>query len=143
MINSTLEETLNSVGFICVETKGSSMQPLLFSGRDKVCIESLKKRANKGDILLYKRTDGSYILHRVNKVYKNSYAMWGDNHTYLEYGVKDEQVLGIAVGYYKGETYIDFKKSCKYKAYKFFWCSSLFMRKIYRKIGRIFKNDKT
>jgi hypothetical protein len=139
MISTSLEETLEKVGYICVETKGTSMQPLLVSGRDKVCIESIKSRPKNKDILLYKRTDGTYILHRVKKVNKNSFTMWGDNHAYLEYGITDSQILGIAVGYYKGEKYIDLNKSFKHSIYKFFWCNSLFIRRVVFKLKRIFK----
>lgn len=142
MINTSLEETLDKIGYICVETKGTSMQPFLVSGRDKVCIEKLNKKPKKHDIVLYKRTDGSYVLHRIKKVYKNSYALWGDNHCYIEYGITDEQIIGILVGFYKGEKYIDFRKSFKYKLYQFFWCNSLFIRKVRFKLKRIFKKEK-
>ncbi len=142
MINSTIEETLENVGFICIETKGTSMQPMLVSGRDKVCIEKLKNKPKKHDVILYKRNDGTFILHRVKKAYKNSYAMWGDNHAYVEYGVTNEQIFGILVGYYKCEKYINIKKSFKYKLYKFFWCNSLIVRKVIFKLRRIFKKQK-
>ncbi len=142
MINSTLEQTLNDVGFICVETKGTSMQPLLVSGKCKVCIEKVNGKINKKDVVLYKRSDGTYILHRVKKVYKNTFTMWGDNHTGLEYGVNISQILGVAVGFYKGDKYVDFKKSFKYKLYKFFWCNFVFVRKVVFKLKKVFKKDK-
>ena len=139
MINTSIEETLDKLGFICVETKGTSMQPLLVSGRDKVCIEKLKTKPKKHDVILYKRSDGTYILHRVKKAYKNTYTMWGDNHSAVEYGVTNEQVLGILVGYYKCEKYIDINKSFKYKLYKLFWCNCVLVRKVVFKLRKIFK----
>ncbi len=137
MIDGSIEQVLNDKGFIFTEFRGSSMNPLLVSGRDKVYIEKPKSRLKKGDIALYNRSDGSYILHRVFKVLPSSYAFWGDNHFALEYGVKDGDVLGVAKGYYKGEKYIDFSKSKSYSAYKLFWCSSVWLRKFLHLFRRI------
>lgn len=137
MIDSSIEQVLNDKGFIFTEFKGTSMNPLLISGRDKVYIEKPKSRLKKGDIALYNRSDGSYILHRVYKVFPSSYAFWGDNHFALEYGVKDGDVLGVAKGYYKGEKYIDFSKSKKYGVYKLFWCSFVWLRKFLHLFRRI------
>lgn len=138
MIDCSIEQTLNEKGFIFTEFRGTSMNPLLISCRDKVYIEKPKNRLKKGDIALYNRSDGSYILHRVFKVLPSSYVFWGDNHFMLEYGITDQNVLGVAKGYYKGDKYVDFSKSKKYKIYKAFWCSSVKLRKIlnfFRRVG--------
>ncbi len=151
MIDCSIEQILEKEGFIFTDFKGTSMNPLLKSGRDKVYIEKPKNRLNKGDIALYNRSDGSYILHRVYKVLPSSYVFWGDNHFMLEYGITDKDVLGVAKGYYKGEKYIDFDKSFRYKIYKAFWCSFVKLRKflhifrrIWWKIKKVFsrKNKK-
>lgn len=145
MINLSGEEILASTGFIISEFRGTSMNPLLRSGRDRVFIEKPTNRLKKGDIALYKRTNGEYVLHRVFKVLDGAYAFWGDNHFEIEYGILDSQILGVAKGFYKGEKYIDFSKSKKYKIYKYLWCTSIFkrrifnfFRKIYGKIRQIF-----
>lgn len=146
MIDCSIEQVLNKEGYIFTDFKGTSMNPLLKSGRDKVYIEKPCNRLKKGDVALYLRPNGIYVLHRVYKVMPSSYVFWGDNHLILEYGVKDEAILGVAKGYYKGEKYIDFSKSCRYKTYKAFWCSSVamrkflnFFRKVSNKIASIFK----
>lgn len=130
MIDSSFESLLNSVGCLCTEIKGTSMNPLLFEGVNKVYLERPNFRLKKGDVALYKRDSGEYVLHRVMKVLNESYVFCGDNHFTLEYGITDAHVLAIMVGYYKGEKYIELDKSFKYKLYKFFWCSSLSFRKI-------------
>ena len=140
MIDPSIKKTLNESGFIVAEFKGTSMNPLLISGRDKVLISKCNGRLKKGDVALYLRDNGTYILHRVYKVLPFSYVFCGDNHYTLEYGVKDENIIGVCDGYFKGEKYIDFKKSFKYKCYKFFWCKSLKVRKFLNKFRRCKKN---
>ena len=123
MIDKSFEKSLLDNGFIVAEFRGTSMNPMLVEGRDKVFIKKVDIPLKKGDIALYKRPDGSYILHRVYKVYPSTYAMLGDNHFAIEYGVPHTAVLGVMDGYYKGEKYVELISDKKYKAYKFFWCS--------------------
>ena len=68
MIDCSLEQVLIRDGFVVTDFKGTSMNPLFKMGRDRVYIEKPKSRLKKGDIALYNRADGSYILHRVYKV---------------------------------------------------------------------------
>ena len=149
MIDKSFEASLEKNGYIVTEFRGTSMNPMLVQGRDKVFIKKALPPLNRGDIALYKRRDGSYILHRVHKVYTSTYAMLGDNHFTVEYGVPFGAVLGVVEGYYRGDKYIELAKSKSYKAYKFFWCTSIFGRRIlyffktvFSKIKKIFKKDK-
>ena len=142
MIDCSIEQALEKDGFIFTTFKGTSMNPLLISGRDKVYIEKPNGRLSKGDVALYNRSDGSYILHRVFKVLPNSYVFWGDNHFALEYGITDGDILGVAKGYYKGEKYIDVKKSFRYKLYKAFWCKWVWLRKVLRLPRRVLSKIK-
>ena len=74
---------------------GNSMSPFLVHGRDTVYLSRLARPAKKGDVLLYKRESGAYILHRVYKVEKDSYTMVGDAQTQLEQGIRQEQIIAI------------------------------------------------
>ena len=74
---------------------GNSMSPFLVHGRDTVYLSRLDRPAKKGDVLLYKRESGSYILHRVYKVEKDSYTMVGDAQTQLEQGIRQDQIIAI------------------------------------------------
>ena len=139
MIDKSFESALDGEGFVFAEFTGTSMNPLLKQGRDKVLIKKPVKRLKKGDVALYKRKDGSFVLHRVYKVLQSSYVFWGDNHFILEYGVRDENVLGVCTGYYKGEKFISFDKSFKYKIYKSFWCSCVWLRKFLNFFRRAFR----
>lgn len=137
-MSNTYEEVLNSVGILSVLTKGTSMQPLLISGRDTVIIRKNATRLNKYDIALYNR-NGKYVLHRVMKVLDSGYIFCGDNHAYLE-TVEEGQILGVAEGRYIGEKYKEFK-GFRYKLYLLIWCKSLFVRKILLFFkSKLFKN---
>ena len=61
MIDISCEEILNTNGFIISGFRGTSMTPLLRADRDKVYIEKITKRLKKGDIALYKRSNGERI----------------------------------------------------------------------------------
>ena len=74
---------------------GNSMSPFLVHGRDTVYLSRLDRPAKRGDVLLYKRESGAYILHRVYKVEKDSYTMVGDAQTQLEQGIRPDQIIAI------------------------------------------------
>ena len=108
-----------------VTAKGSSMAPLLQSGRDEVvladCQDPLKLKVR--DIPLYLREDGSPVLHRIVRVNKDSFDMCGDAQTEIERGVSKTQVVAVAVGFKrKGKTIS--VKSKRYRAFCFLWCST-------------------
>ncbi|MBQ3235335.1 MAG: S24/S26 family peptidase [Clostridia bacterium] len=138
MIDNSIEQVLRDNGFIVTEFKGTSMNPLLKSERDKALVKTLSGKLKKRDIALYKRSNGMYVMHRVYKVNKDSYVFWGDNQTVLEYGVKNEDILGVCVGFYKGEKYVEFSKSFWIKAYGLFWCSFVWLRKFLNLFRRAF-----
>lgn len=75
---------------------GSSMTPFLVGGRDTVYLSRLERPVRRGDILLYQRDSGQYVLHRVWKVEKNgTFTMVGDAQVELEHGIREDQVIAI------------------------------------------------
>ena len=136
-----LERALNEVGFLCMPFKGTSMLPLFKEGRDKVEIYKYtpKTPLKKGDIILYKRESGLYVLHRIMAFKGEEMVLCGDNHTTLEYGVKSSQVLGVCTGYYRYDKYVDFSKSLKYKFYKNTFAKFRIIRRVRHFIIRVFK----
>ena len=61
-----------------VPVTGVSMRPFLRAG-DFVYVELPGEKIRKGDILLFQRPNGQYILHRVVKCRKDGYLMLGDS----------------------------------------------------------------
>lgn len=88
-----LLQTLDYTESVPLVISGSSMDPFLVHGRDTVFLTKLKGPAKKGDMLLYRRMGGQYILHRVYKVQEDSLQTIGDGQLSIEPGIRPEQVL--------------------------------------------------
>ena len=44
---------------------GGSMSPFLAHGRDTGCLSKVDRPLKRGDMILYQRDSGKYILHRI------------------------------------------------------------------------------
>lgn len=93
---STYEQVLQEQGYLVYLTSGYSMRPFIRSGEDLVYIRAKgAQRCRVRDVVLYKRDDGTYVLHRIMKVREQDYVMCGDNCWQLEPGIREDQVLGV------------------------------------------------
>ena len=115
-----IREVLASGGEFRLYPHGTSMLPLLRQGIDSVALRSLDRPPQKFDILFYKRQDGSFILHRVKEVTNEGIVLWGDNHTMLEYGITEENIIGYAARIFRGETELDCQ-GFGYRMYLWLW----------------------
>ena len=84
-----------SVEALPLVISGNSMSPFLIHGRDTIYLSRLTHPVKRGDVLLYQRDSGAYILHRVYKIESDSFTMVGDAQTELEPGIRPEQVIAI------------------------------------------------
>ncbi len=87
-------EELKKNGVVVFTCKGVSMMPLLRQDRDVLVIRAQTDGFRKNDVVLFRRTDGRYILHRITKVREQDYFIIGDNCLTGE-NVRPEQILGI------------------------------------------------
>ena len=99
MIKTSYEEELRRKGFFTYTNIGTSMLPLLRQRKDLFTIEQKHGRCKKYDVVLYKRPPKSYVLHRVVKVCERDYVMLGDNCINKEYGIRDEDILGVMTSF--------------------------------------------
>ena len=85
-------------------------------------LEAPQTPPGKGDIVLYRRADGTYILHRICRVCADgSYEIIGDAQTTAERGVLPEQIAAAAVCVYrKGKKYE--KSSLLWRFFADVWC---------------------
>lgn len=101
----TIEQALSTEGLFATTTVGVSMEPLFRERRDTVIIVPAKGRLKKYDVPLYRRGN-DYVLHRVVAVKPDGYVICGDNCVAKEYGITDEQILGVMTEFYrKGKRY--------------------------------------
>lgn len=81
--------------------KGKSMLPLIKEGTDSVILSSVAD-LKKGDIVLYRRENGMFVIHRIIMC-DNTFTMCGDNQCTLEKGIKEDQILAKVTAIYKKE----------------------------------------
>lgn len=118
---STYEEQLDSKGVLIYTNVGTSMMPLLRQNRDLMVIDKRPEgRLKKYDAVLYRRGE-KYILHRILKVTKKDYVICGDNCRRLEYGIADEDILGVLRAVIRDGKEISVNNRC-YKVYVHLWC---------------------
>ena len=138
----SLEEILNEKGYLVYTNVGTSMLPLLRQRRDIIEIKRKSaERCKKYDAVLYKY-GGKYILHRVLKVRLKDYVLCGDHNIRREYGITDDQILGVMTRVIRDGKSI-YPTEWKYKLYVHLWCdffpiraAILYGKMVIRAIGR-------
>jgi hypothetical protein len=108
-----IEEALNNNKTFTIPITGTSMLPLLVKGRDTVNIKKCETTLKKGDLPLYRRQDGSFVLHRVVSVDADgTYTMCGDNQFLKEKGIAHTAIIGVVTAITRnGKTFsVDSKK---------------------------------
>lgn len=130
---------LNNGGTANLRVTGSSMWPLFLGGRDSVTLSPPRKKYKRGDILLYKRDDGSYVLHRIIAMTASDYICSGDNQAVREV-VTDAQVVAVVNGFTRKGKYYS-TQAMWYRLYKTVWINLFLLRKPFIKLffalGRI------
>lgn len=92
-------------GLFRLYIKGTSMLPLLRQGKDSVMLAT-PSELRKNDIILYKRSDGSYVLHRIIRIKKDGYLICGDNQFVIERGINSNNVIAKVVSFFRDENEI-------------------------------------
>lgn len=118
---------------------GWSMQPLLYNRRDVVELVPVSGKEKPGDIILYRRENGQYVLHRIIAQLPEGYICSGDNQAMREPVARD-QLLAVVDGFTrKGKSYT--LHAPGYRLYTALWVKLFFLRKPYiairRRIGRL------
>ena len=87
---------LEEVQTVPLVISGSSMTPFLVHGRDTVYLSKVTAPLTRGDMILYRRDSGDYILHRIFRAEGDNYILVGDAQTMMEPGIRADQVLAVA-----------------------------------------------
>lgn len=126
-LHGVILEVIESGGEFRLFPRGTSMRPLLREGKDSVLLkkaDTLKKH----DICLYRRGEGSFVLHRVMRIAPDGTLVFcGDNQTVLEHGVKSEAVIARVSAVYRKERRVSLS-SLSYRLYVFFHSKMLLRR---------------
>lgn len=105
--NIDYKTALETHGFLAFVPRGNSMWPTLKNGKQSVVLLPKKGRLKRMDVAMYKRDDGTFVLHRVIEVKDDGYVFCGDSMSVsLKEFVREEQVFGVMTGYYRNRRYI-------------------------------------
>ena len=91
------KEQLDACKTVSFVPNGSSMRPMLNGGEDLIMLVKPSGRLRLFDVALYYRKEtGKYVVHRVVGFRKDgSYIFLGDNNMEREYGITDEDIIGV------------------------------------------------
>lgn len=121
-------------------SSGDSMEPLLFHRSTRVVIQRADRLLKKGDLPVYRRPTGEFVMHRIIRVKDGCYYTRGDNRYSVEQ-VPSTWVLGVVTEIYRKNRHIGVT-DWNYRIYVKLWCWSYPIRYIvYR--GRMAKRKWT
>lgn len=128
-------------GIVKIPASGNSMIPLFRHGRDQVTLRGVQGQTlNKYDMILYRRPNGGYVLHRIIGVKEEGYVLRGDAQLWDEYPVPREWVIARVEEFRRGV------RNCtcadrRYRAYCVIWVNTVWMRrgmaKLRKGLGRV------
>ena len=130
---------LQSGGVARLTVTGYSMMPLLRHGKDAVELTAVTGNEKKGDILLYRRKNGQFVLHRAIAENPTGFVCCGDNQAEKE-NVDREQLLGVVCGYLRGGKHYTLRY-LPYRLYTTAWVGLFPLRQYYiairRRLGKL------
>lgn len=129
-----IEEILLSGGTAEITVTGNSMYPMLKHRKSQVRL-AMPHELRVGDLPLYRRDNGAYILHRIvnitNDRHSNeiTYTCCGDHQWHLEKGIRRDQIIAVVTDFQRTERRI----SCShpfYCLYYRFWIAIRPLRRL-------------
>lgn len=136
-----IKEKIDNNGTVQLPITGTSMNPLLYWGRDTVELVKCDS-PQKYDIIFYRRDDGHFVLHRIVGKNEKGFILCGDNQIKKEYEITEKHIIAVVKSITRnGKTFSVNKNS--YKLYVRIWTFILPLRNIIlvpiRKIKGLFK----
>ena len=132
-MHKKFEDIIAEQGKLVYTSEGDSMFPII-RARDLLIIEAVRAPLKVGDVPLYKRDSGQYVLHRIVAIKKGKYALKGDNRTFVEKGITDKHIIGVLTGIVRDGKTVSVTDS-KYKLYVHLWCGLYYLRAPFTAIG--------
>lgn len=113
---------------------GFSMLPMLREYYDTVQLKPIDGRLQPGDIALYHRDNGQFVLHRVIRLTQEGYLFCGDNQAELE-PVRQDQLMAVVTGFTKNGKQHKTEEPA-YRIYCWAWVKLFFVRTYYIRLRR-------
>lgn len=117
-------EAVSSGQSVKLTVPGKSMTPTLIDRVSQVRLEALSM-PKRGDMVLYRRNNGQYILHRIVKCAKDgTFVLCGDSQYRLESGIRRDQLIAVVTAFKRRGDWI----SCTNVLYQLWWRICVSMR---------------
>ena len=128
---NNIERSIKELGYAVAPIAGTSMMPFLKEGRDRVELKPYcHHRLKKGEVVLYKKNDGTLVLHRIIKTENGEFfTVLGDHQFNNDEWVNKNQIIAVACGFFIKGRYIN-EKTRWYRLYKKIWLCNLNFRRI-------------
>ena len=128
---NNIERSIKELGYAVAPIAGTSMMPLLKEGRDRVELEPCsQERLKKGDVVLYKKNDGTLVLHRIIKTENREFfTVLGDHQFKNAERLNKNQIIAVACGFFIKGRYVN-EKTRWYRLYKKIWLCNLNVRRM-------------
>ena len=124
---------LNAGETLSLPVLGNSMSPFLVHQRDTVWLRKPDRPLRKGDIVLYQRSNGAYILHRICQIREESFTMIGDAHQTPEPGITRDQIFGLVVRIERKGKILE-PSSFWWKFFSLVWIRLIPLRRFFQKV---------
>lgn len=138
-LSPLMVEILQRGGSVELTVTGSSMWPMLLHRVSRVRLASVQE-LKKGDIPLYRRTNGAFVLHRIVDAENGIYTCCGDNQWHFEFGLEKKQMIAIVTDFCRKNRWISVNNR-GYGLYWHTWLIVLPLRKLlfggWRRIKRL------
>ena len=122
-LRELLDEQL-AHGEALLPVTGNSMWPLLVGGRDMVRLARPDRCAQSGDIALYQKADGSYILHRVIRLCAPETCICCGDAQWEGEQVGEAQIIAYVTAFRRKGRWQETALSRPYRFYERFWVNT-------------------
>lgn len=126
-----IQELINIDKQVVITARGNSMRPFLRDRIDRLILAKPCDAVQKGDVMLYEKPDGVFVLHRVvSKDEDGTFTFMGDCQNNKDVGVTADMIKAKLVGFFRGSKEIS-TDNPRYKKFVNIWMKSRFVRRIY------------
>lgn len=95
-----IEQLLKEGKTLRIQPQGYSMYPLFIPGRDEALLKQFPiETLHRNDVVLYRRSQGILVLHRIWKITPEGFYMVGDHQSQPEGPLKPEQIHGVLIAF--------------------------------------------
>ena len=132
-------------GLAPLQVTGYSMHPTFRDRKDTVMLRAFDGKLKKGDVILYRRDNGRYILHRVISSPKVDVFLCAGDNQYISERVCSRQVLAVVESFSRGKKTVH-SGDFLYRLYVWAWIGLFPVRKpllaLRRRLGRLRRKTK-